>query len=154
MDNRYKISGIVTEMYEMKQVSAYFRKRDFKIRYSDTDFQNKIVERIIKFGLINQDVPLLDNVRVDDTITVSFYIDGRDVRKEDNTVNFTSLACYDIEILASASRDTAKERNEAIIPAGNAPLKESTLKELMITPGEEEPFPDNNNSDEFSGLPF
>lgn len=155
MDNREKITGTVVEIYELRQLSAYFRKREFVIRFSDTDFQNKIVERFIKFGLINQDVPLLDNVRIDDTVSVSYYIDGRNIVKDGKTSNFTNLVCYELDVLASVSRDTAKEKNEVIIPGGTTPLKQSTLDELMITPGEEDdPFPVNNKVNDFSGLPF
>ena len=155
MENRVPISGTVVEMYEMKVISSYLRKREFKIRHTDTDFKGGIVERIIKFALINQDVPLLDTVRIDDTVVVSYYIDGRDYTKEDKIVNYTSLVCYEIEVTSSRSRDTKEDGDYAVIRGGTAPLKQSTLDELMITPGQEvEVFPDKNEKDEFSDLPF
>jgi len=155
MDNRFKLTGTVSEMYEMKQLSPFFRKREFKIRISDTDFQNKVVERNIKFGLINQDVPLLDNVRVDDIVSINFYLDGRDVSKDGKTSNYTSVVCYELEIISSPTRETKEDKNISMIQGGNAPLKQSTLDELMITPVQDkDEFPVTNTIDEFGGLPF
>ena len=155
MDNRYQITGTVSEMYEIKQLSAYFRKREFKIRITDTDFQNKVVERNIKFGLINQDVPLIDNVKIDDVVSIKYYLDGRDVTRDGKTSNYTSVVCYELEIISSPTRETKEDKNISIIQGGTAPLKQSTMDELMITPVQDkDEFAPVNIDNEFGDLPF
>ena len=160
--------GTVVEISEVKQFSAWLRKRDFKIRFTDVDFANKIQERVVKLTTINDQNSLLDSCRVDDIITVNFYIEGRDYIKDGKTLNFTNLICYDIKIITSASRDTKEDKNAVITEIGKMykdPIKEATDEELagyMIGGDPLVNFPEGsgsdkkieNNNDEFKDLPF
>jgi hypothetical protein len=114
MENRYPIIGTIVDIGEVKQISPYLRKREFKIRFSDTDFTNKIQERVIRFTTINDHNSLLDSCKIDEVVEVQFYLEGRDITKDGKVINFTNLICYEIKILSSNTRDT-KEDKDAII---------------------------------------
>ncbi len=159
MDNRYPISGTVTEIGETKEFSAYFRKREFKIRITDTDGQNRIIERILKFSLINNDIKLIDDVVIDDIVKIQFYLDGKDYSKDGITSNYTGPVCYELDIITSPTRETKEDKKINMIQGGTAPLKQSTLDELMVTPTlekeeEKDEFAIPDINDEFKDLPF
>ena len=114
MENRYPITGTITEIEEVKQLSPYLRKCNFKIRFTETDFANKIQERVIKLTTINDYNEEIVKCKVDDLVSILFYIEGRDFNKDGKIINFTNLIAYKIDILSSSSRDT-KEDKDAII---------------------------------------
>jgi len=133
MENIYPITGTVIEIGEVKVLSQYFSKREFKLRWTDTDFRNKIKENKGLFNVQNEDMQLLDTVRVDDVIRIKFYIDGRDIMKKDQSgmMNFTTLVCYDLEILSSPTRDTKADK-EAVI------TKEAKVYKDPLSPATDE----------------
>lgn len=135
MENTYPLTGTVIEIGEVKVLSPYFSKREFKLRYTDTDFKNKIKENKILLNVQNEDMALLDAVRIDDIVNIRFYIDGRDIMKKDQSgmLNFTTLVCYEIDILSSPSRNTDADRNAVISNEGKTykdPLIASTDEQL------------------------
>ena len=135
MENTYPIIGTIIEIGEVKILSQYFSKREFKLRFTDTDFRNKIKENKIVLNVQNEDIQLLDSAKIDDTVKLRYYIDGRDIMKKDQSgiINFTTLVCYEIEILSSPVRDTDKDRNAVITNEGKVykdPLIASTDEEL------------------------
>ena len=173
MENRFPLTGIVTYIGEVRAISQYFTKREFKIRFSDIDITNKATERIIKIDTINTNINLLDNIRIDDVVNVQFYIEGRDFIKEGKIVNFTSLVCYEIEIVSSPTRDTKEDYQAKITPEGKeykTVLKPATDEELagyMVEPDplvkvpegksvikEEDPFANIVPATEYKDLPF
>ncbi len=149
MENTYQITGTVIEIGEVKVLSQYFSKREFKIRYTDIDFKNKVKENKILFNIQNEDITTLPAIKVDDNIRVKFYIDGRDFNKKDGSgmINFATLVCFDIEVLSSPSRDTDKDRNAVITNEGKVykdPLIAATMEELagLVVKKEEEKVDD------------
>lgn len=133
MDNRYPFTGVVVEIGDTKRISSYFTKREFKLRYTDIDFKNNIVERIAKFAFQNDDCILGDDIRVEDLVKVTFMVDGRDLVKNDVKMNFTSLVAIEVSILSSPSRDTQKEREMPITSEGRdirKEIQEATDEEL------------------------
>jgi hypothetical protein len=133
-ENRGKLTGIITEISESKQLSAYFKKRECKMRISDTDFTGKTIERNIKFTFINENCELLDMVRLDDTVIISYYLDGRDYIKDGKTLNFTVPTGFDIIVLQSPSRSSEETRNAVVTEDGlvfKEPEKIVTIKDLM-----------------------
>ena len=167
-ENRFDITGVVTEISDILQFSAYLRKRIFKVRFSDIDFANKIQERIIKLETINNQMEILDGVTTDDLVKVHFYIEGRDVVKEDKTINYTTLVAYDIEILSSPNRDTQEDKEAVHSDLGRSyKLKESSEEELarnmVSTDDDDDPFLNvesgydkkkEKDDKDFSELPF
>jgi len=168
-ENRYPMTGVIIEIGESKQYSPYFKKRECKLRISDTDFTGKIVERKIKFGFINENCELLDMVRLDDTVTVKFYIDGRDIEKDGKVSNFTSNVVFDLVIINSPSRTTDADRKAVVTADGlvfKEPEKEATINDLMnidynkflVDPDPNIIIPEPNKNDDmkmvFGDLPF
>lgn len=134
MENTFPLTGTVIEIGEVKVLSPYFSKREFKLRYTDTDFKNKIKENKILLNVQNEDMELLDAVRVDDIVNIRFYIDGRDIMKKDQSgiINFTTLVCYQIDILSSPSRNTDADRNAIITNDGK------TYKDPLVPASDEQ----------------
>jgi len=137
----YKKAGTLVYKGEPRQLTQYLRKRDFKIRFTDIDFANKIQERIVKFELINDNMSELDAALVDDQLNVDFYIEGRDFTKDGKTLNFTSLIAIKIDILRSEQRDNEDDKKAVITNEGRdyKPLeKEATDEELAGVNGKDE----------------
>lgn len=134
--NRHQLTGVVTHIDEVKQVTQFMKKRSFKIKFTDTDFTGKIRERVIKFDTINYGIQNLDPVRVDNLVSVDFYLEGRDYEKENDdgttkTLNFTSIVAYNIEILSDPVRDTDEDRKAIVTDSGRVyKPSEATDEEL------------------------
>ena len=131
-ENRFPMTGTVVELTETKQISQYFRKREFKLRFSDVDFTGKVVDRLAKFVLINDSCSKFDNVAVDDIIQIMWYLDGRDYVKDGKTLNFTSCVCYEVDIISSPTRATDEDKNAVITPEGlQYKEKEATIEDAI-----------------------
>lgn len=133
MDNRYDFTGVVCDLGEEEIFSQYFKKRDIKVRYTDIDYKNNIIERVAKFTFINSDVDLVAGLHIDDVIKIEFKIDGKDVTKDHKTYNFTTLVGYDLVIISSPSRDSDEDKNATITNEGRdyeKKAKEATDEEL------------------------
>lgn len=133
-NNRYKITGTITEIYEINAVSQYFRKREFKLKISDTDFTGKIMERIMKFAFVMDNCELLNYAKVGDVVDLKFYIEGRDYIKDNKNLNFTSNIAYELLIINSPSRTTTEDRNAVLTNDGlvyKDPVKEATVEDLI-----------------------
>lgn len=135
--DKYTKEGTVIELKDTVKFNDYFSKREFKIRYTEQDLSDKIVEQKIK--LVAQDVETIDSldaVRVDDQVKVSFYITGKDVAKKDNPeiiMNFTTLVAVEVEVMGSPTRDTKADKNAVITKEAKVykdPLVEATMEEL------------------------
>ena len=125
MDNRFPFTGVVTEISEMKRMTNYFVKREFKLSYSDVNSGGNIVQLNAKFAFHNDDIILADDMRIGDIVTIGFFVDGRDVTSRDGKqYNFTSLVAYEVSIVSSPSRDGSKEREAVIKPEGRDIKKE------------------------------
>jgi hypothetical protein len=133
MDHTYNITGTVTEIGEIKDISQYLRKQEIKLRYNDIDNTGKSVEQIIKLQAINEYIKECNELSVDDIVDILFNITGRDYAKDGKVLNFTNLSILKIDIIKSNVKETKETLKESLIyKGGNAPLKESTLEELMI----------------------
>lgn len=177
MDNRYEQTGVVTYIGETKVFSPFFSKREFKIRFSDIDITSKATERIIKFDTINSNIQLIDAVRIDDMVSVKFYIEGRDMEKDDRILNFTTLVAYEVDIVGSPSRDTKEDYEALITKEGKEykpvvkPATDEELAGYMVDPDplvkvpegnnvinetqtQEDPFENVQPSTEYKDLPF
>lgn len=133
MENRYPLMGTIVEIGEVKQFSQWLRKREFKVRFTDIDFANKVQNRTVKLTTMNDHNSLLDSCRIDDIVKLMFYIEGRDYVKDGKTINFTNLICYELDIITSSSRDTKEDKEAVITDTGREykdPIKPATDEEL------------------------
>lgn len=133
MDHTYNITGTVTEIGEIKDISQYLRKQEIKLRYNDIDNTGKSVEQIIKLQAINEYIKECNELSVDDIVDILFNITGRDYAKDGKVLNFTNLSILRIDIIKSNEKETKETLKESLIhKGGNAPIKESTLEKLMV----------------------
>ena len=123
----FELTGKVIEIYDTIQVSDSFRKREFVLESrenaSGTEFTN-----YMKFQLTQERCTLIDQVKINDDIRVSFNIRGNRWEREGNVRYFTNLDVWKIEKL--------QDEQAAEIPP---PLTENDLPP---------------QSEEFDDLPF
>jgi len=145
----YTKEGVVIELKDTVKFNDWFSKREFKIRYTEQDISNKIVEQKIKLvAQDNETIEALDGVRVDDQVKVIFYITGKDVAKKDNPeiiMNFTTLVPISIEVMGSPTRDTKADK-EAVI------TKEAKVYRDPLAPATDEQLAGIVTSTELEGI--
>ena len=147
-ENRYQLTGTLIFKGEVIQHSPYFKRREFKLRFSDIDFNGKIIERFPVFRLINDHCMLIEEIPIDSLVQIEFYLDGRDYVKEGKTMNFTSPVCYDISMISNSEAEEG-ERNAIVTENGLVEQeKEATVEDLIragaYLNGEDDPL---NNPD-------
>jgi len=96
-DNNFQVEGTIKDRYDAIQVTDRFQKREFILSVSQPSGSNV---DLIKFQCLNNDVNLLDNVRIGYRVIVRFKISGRKWDKsEDEPVYFVNLDCTSIDVL-------------------------------------------------------
>lgn len=131
--NRFSLTGTVTKIYDPQVRSERFRKQEFSIRFSDVNFfNNKVVERIVKFSLLNEKMDFVKNMNVDDQVEVSFYIDGRDYVNQNTGKenNFTSLTAIDIDWIFKSEPKSEASDNKSIFDRKEEEDKKAVLGSL------------------------
>ena len=88
------IQGKLIEIYETKQVTDKFKKREFVVEYAE----NAQYPQFIKFELSQNNCDYLDGFSKGDHVDVQFDLRGRPwTNKEGVTTYFTSLAAWKIQ---------------------------------------------------------
>jgi Domain of unknown function (DUF3127) len=89
-----QITGKLVEIYEVKQITEKFRKREFVVEYAE----NAAYPQFIKFELAQNNCDYLDGFTKGDFIEVHFDLRGRPwTNKEGVTTYFTSLAAWKLQ---------------------------------------------------------
>ena len=97
------IQGKIIEIYETKQVTDKFKKREFVIEYAE----NAQYPQFVKFELAQNNCDFLDGFSKGDFVDVQFDITGRPwTNKEGVTTYFTSLKAWKIQ---KAEKSTSEE---------------------------------------------
>lgn len=145
--NRYQLTGTVTEIGQTRQLSPFFRKREFKVKFSDTNFKGQMVERVIKTSTINENCDLLEQVRNGDVVEIRWHLEGKDYEKEGKKTNFTEAITYEILVINSPSRNTEEDRN-AIVGKNGLEYQEkpATVEDLIRAGAYNKPEDDPLNS--------
>ena len=100
------IQGKLIEIYETKQISDKFRKREFVIEYAE----NAQYPQFIKFELTQNNCDMIDSFKKNDFIDVHFDLRGKPwTNKEGVTTYFTSLAAWKIQKASPADPDTESQ---------------------------------------------
>lgn len=133
----YTKEGTVIELKDTIRFNDYFSKREFKIRFTEADMADRIIEQKWKLSALDAEtIEALDNVRIDDQIRVEFYISGTDRAKKDDPsviMNFTNLVAIHVEVLLSPTRATNADRQAPVTNQAKEykdPLKEASDEEL------------------------
>lgn len=85
------IKGKLTEIFEAKQVSDKFRKREFVVEYAE----NSQFPQYIKFELTQNNCELIDSFKKGDFVDVHFDLRGKPwTNKNGEVMYFTSLTAW------------------------------------------------------------
>lgn len=69
-----QVKGILHKIYEEKQLTEKFKKREFVVYIPEQGYR----EKYVKFSLIQKDCSNIDDFQEGDTVLVSYSFDGRD----------------------------------------------------------------------------
>lgn len=112
----YEFSGVVSNIFDIVQVSATFRKREFVVTLETVVGDKTFVDHV-KFELKQDRVELLNSnssIGIGDSVKVSFNIKGNRWVKEDRVSYFTVLEAWKIEKLGSSAAPSASASGEEI----------------------------------------
>lgn len=103
------IQGKLHKKYDLQQVSASFKKREFVVEY----VENPLYPQYVKFQLIQDRCDLLEPVNEGETVEVSFNLRGREWTAPDGEVKyFNSLDAWrvqKVEVAGAAGANTGAE---------------------------------------------
>lgn len=90
----FKMSGQILEIFEKKQISEKFSKREF-VLITEGEYAQKPL-----FQLINDKCNILDNYKLGDKVEVSFNLNGKSwTSPNGETKYFNTLDCWKIDSL-------------------------------------------------------
>jgi hypothetical protein len=96
------VQGKLIEIYESKQITDKFKKREFVIEYAE----NPQYPQYIKFELTQNNCDMIDQFSKNDFVDVSFDLRGKPWTNKDGvTTYFTSLAAWKIQKSDSPHKD-------------------------------------------------
>ncbi|MEP7145624.1 MAG: DUF3127 domain-containing protein [bacterium] len=104
------IKGKLVEIYEAKQITDKFKKREFVVEYAE----NAQYPQFIKFELIQNNCDFIDGFTKGDFIDVHFDLRGKPwTNKEGVTTYFTSLSAWKIQSTSPGST-SSEEDHESV----------------------------------------
>lgn len=110
----FEVSGKLIEKYEVVEISAKFKKREFVIEKKEHSGGFEFVDHI-KFQLTQDKCSILDPFSNGDDIKISFNLRGRKWEKDGKVSYFTNLEAWRIEKLVSeAAPDLANSHIDEI----------------------------------------
>lgn len=133
----FEISGKVVVKYDVQEITAKFKKREFVIEVKDNSGSFEFID-YIKFQLTQDKCTLIDSVNIGDDLKVSFNLRGRKWEKDGNLSYFTNLEAWRIEKLSAST--TMKTEDPGKPAFDDAPLPD------------EDDF--SSSDQEFDDLPF
>jgi hypothetical protein len=107
----FEITGKVTEVFPVQQVSDKFKKREFVIEKKETGNGAVFID-YIKFQLVQDKCELVNESFLREDVKVWFNIKGNRWEKEGKVNYFTNLDAWKIE----KTSGTEKEQHSAPIP--------------------------------------
>jgi hypothetical protein len=93
----YSITGTLYDVAKVNNISDRFRKREFVIVVEDRG-RDRSWTHYIKLQLENKDVLMIDQFKIGDEIEVTFDIRGSKGEKMGETLFFTNLKAWKIEL--------------------------------------------------------
>lgn len=94
----YSITGTLYDIGRVNNISDRFRKREFVIAIEDQGRTQSWIH-YIKLQLENKDVLMIDQFKIGDEIEVTFDIRGSKAEKMGETIFFTNLKAWKIELV-------------------------------------------------------
>jgi len=94
------LQGKIIEIFDTKQVSPTFSKREFVVEYAT----NPSYPQYVKFDLLQDKCSVLDNYKVGDRVDVQFEIKGKPYTNKNNEkVYFNSLNAWKLDLVTGKS---------------------------------------------------
>ncbi len=119
----FEISGRITEIYPIQQVTDKFKKREFILEIKESSNTGFEFVEYIKFQAVQDKCTMLDNLSMNDEVKVSFNLRGRKWEKDGQVSYFTNLDAWKIEKERSTNSPIAPESQDFSTSAGsNAPF--------------------------------
>jgi len=152
-------TGKLHTIFDTKQVSERFTKREFVVELAD----NPKYPQMVLFQLTGDRCAQLDDLRVGDAVRIDFSLRGREWRSPQGEVKyFNSLDCWKVEPAQTSSRNNSRGRgggyDDDAPPRdtrGRAPApaydNDAPPRNDEPRPGDEYGRSNNNNNDD---LPF
>jgi hypothetical protein len=100
----FELAGKLIEKFDVVQVSDSFRKREFVIEKTENQGGMEFTDHI-KFQLTQDRCNILDHLKLQDEVRVSFNIRGRRWVKDNNVSYFTNLEAWKIEKIAESPEE-------------------------------------------------
>lgn len=92
----FELSGKIIEKFDTQQMNEKFQKRDFVLEVT-TNYSGNQFSDFIKFQLVQDKCSILDLLKNNDYVKVSFNIKGRKWEKDGNINYFNTLDAWRIE---------------------------------------------------------
>jgi single-stranded DNA-binding protein len=100
-----EVTGKLHTIFDTKQVSERFTKREFVIELAD----NPKYPQMVLFQLTGDRCTQLDELRVGDPVRIDFSLRGREWRNPQGEVKyFNSLDCWKVELAQTNNRRDAR----------------------------------------------
>ena len=91
-NNKFEVTGTITEIFEAQQVTENFRKLDFIIEIEDGQYP-----QLIKFQLTQGNIEKINNFTEAEKVKVHFNLKGRAYESGLEKKYFTNLEAWKIE---------------------------------------------------------
>lgn len=101
----FELTGILRVRSKTEVISDKFKKREFVIEVENE--RNSDWNDFIKFQLTQDRVDLIEPIKMNEEIKVSFNIKGRKWEKDGKVNYFSNLEAWRIEKVAAAQQNTA-----------------------------------------------
>jgi len=100
------IKGKLIEIYEAKQITDSFKKREFVVEYAE----NEKYPQFIKFELTQNNCDAIDGFKIGDFIDVQFDLRGKPwTNKQGEKTYFTSLSAWKIQSAGDSQNNISQD---------------------------------------------
>jgi single-stranded DNA-binding protein len=146
-------TGKLHTIFETKQVSERFTKREFVVELTD----NPKYPQMVLFQATGDRCAQLDGLRVGDPVRIEFSLRGREWRSPQGDVKyFNSLDVWKVEPAHGSARRDARGRGGSYAPYGDGPPRGGGDGPPRddVPPRDDEPRPRDEFGRDGDDLPF
>ena len=122
----FELEGVLHHFTGTQKITDKFSKKEFILKVPQSNNIDTAYD-FLRFQLINDRIPFLDNRVVGDSLIIKFKITGKPFEKNGVTTYFNNLDCIDIKISGS--------KNDSVIYPD-----EMDYSDQMVEPKDDLPF--------------
>ncbi len=144
-------TGKLHTIFETKQVSERFTKREFVVELTD----NPKYPQVVLFQLTGDRCTQLDGLRVGDAVRIDFSLRGREWRSPQGEVKyFNSLDCWKVEAAHTNARRDSRGRGNEFDQDAPPRSRGGGAFDSDAPPRDDEPRPRDELGRDSDDLPF